>query len=163
MGLNSTTLTKFSVHNVALDFEALARPNITISCCAPHWLASATARCCRCARSLSRRKTVIKNRIAKPKPPTAGSIKTQRVTHLCVRFTWAMIRMPISRCAKRLHKPVAISSSASKKVLIKHFSVISMALPGQPRGWSKKHQHANTPNLIYQYRYCQAVADQRRQ
>ena len=47
MALNSTTLTRFSVHNVASDFEALARPNITISCCAPHWLASVTARCCR--------------------------------------------------------------------------------------------------------------------
>ena len=43
--------------------------------------------CCRCARSLSCHKTVIKNRIAKPKPPTAGLIKTQCATHLCVRFT----------------------------------------------------------------------------
>ena len=29
-----------------------------------------------------------------------------------------------------------------KEVLIKHFSVISMALPSQPSGWSKKHRDA---------------------
>ena len=139
--LNSTTLTRFSVRNVAPDFGALARPNITISCCAPHWLASDTARCCRCARSSSRRKTAIKNRTAKPKPP-AGSIKTQRATHLCVRFTWSMICMPVSRCAKRVTEAGG-DFIFRKKVLIRHFSVIWMVLPGQPGGWSKKHPDAN--------------------
>ena len=90
---------------------------------APHWSASDTARRCRCVRSLSRRKTAIINRTAKPKPPTVGSTKTQRATHPCVRFIWAMTCMPISRCAKRLHKPVVISSSASKKVLINTFQL----------------------------------------
>ena len=38
------------------------------------------------------------------------------------------------------------------KVLIKHFSVISMALHGQPSGCSKTTRGRKQPNLIYWYR-----------
>ena len=151
--MNSTTLTRFSVRTAASDFEALARPNITIS--PPHW-SSVTARCCRCARSLSRRKTVIKNRIAKPKPPTAGSIKTQRVTHPCVRFTWAMICMPISRWRKgytsgrRFHLP---RQRRFHKTLFSYLDGVTWPTTRVV----KKTPGRKQPNLIYQYRIAKQL------
>ena len=161
MGLNSTTLTRFSVRNAAPDFEALARPNITISCCAPHWSTSATARCCRCARNLSPRKTAIKNRTAKPKPPTAGSIKTQRATHPCVRFTLGddlYANQPMCEKVTQAGDDFIFRvKEGSHKTLFSYLDGVTWPT----KRVVKKTPGRKQPNLIYQYRIARAVADPR--